>query len=132
MALVDTRRDKYFDMAKKRWREQGFDAGIEDILEEYRADKCRQIASNKVNVLTTFLMNLYDCNNIQLQKDITKLIIIQPAIDDFPPDEKRKLLRVLWSVIQSMYEDDWSEVLNEINLLAEWDRRNKDEDYPIR
>ena len=25
-------------MAKKRWREQGFDAGIEDILEKYRAD----------------------------------------------------------------------------------------------
>ena len=64
-------------------------------------------------------MNLYDCNNIQLQKDITKLIIIQPFIDDFPPDEKRKLLRILWSVIQSMYEDDWSEVLNEINFLAE-------------
>lgn len=63
---------------------------------------CRQIASNKVNVLTMFLMNLYDCNNIQLQKDITKLIIIQPFIDDFSPDEKRKLLRILWSVIQSM------------------------------
>lgn len=132
MALVDTRRNKYFDMAKKRWREQGFDAGIEDILEKYRAAMCRQIASNKVKVLTTFLMNLYDCNNIQLQKDITKLIIIQPFIDDFPPDEKRKLLRILWSVIQSMYEDDWSEVLNEINFLAEWDKRNKDEDYPIR
>lgn len=73
-----------------------------------------------------------NCNNIQLQKDITKLIIIQPFIDDFPPDEKRKLLRILWSVIQSMYEDDWSEVLNEINFLAEWDKRNKDEDYPIR
>ena len=56
MALVDTRRNKYFDMAKKRWREQGFDAGIEDILEKYRAAMCRQIASNKVNVLTTFLM----------------------------------------------------------------------------
>ncbi len=39
MALVDTRRNKYFDMAKKRWREQGFDAGIEDILEKYRAVK---------------------------------------------------------------------------------------------
>jgi|GEM_PF-4571360 hypothetical protein len=24
------------------------------------------------------------------------------------------------------------EVLNEINFLAEWDKRNKDEDYPIR
>lgn len=34
----------------------------------------------KVNVLTTFLMNLYDCNNIQLQKDITKLIIMSDEI----------------------------------------------------
>lgn len=32
MALVDTRRNKYFDMAKKRWREQGFDAGIKIFL----------------------------------------------------------------------------------------------------
>ena len=52
-----------------------------------------------------------------LQLDITKLIVLQPK-REFPAKDKRKLLQILWSTIQMLYADDWSEVLNEVNRLG--------------
>lgn len=131
MALIDRARDVYFDRARERWKQKGFDADITDILEDYRAETNKKIKRDKVNVLSTFLISLYDYDHDSLQLDITKLIVLSPS-SEFPAKDKRKLLQIFWSIIQMLYTDDWSEVLNEINFLAEWDKRNKDEDYPIR
>lgn len=131
MALIDKARDVYFDRARERWKQKGFDADITDILEDYRAETNKKIKRDKVNVLSTFLISLYDYDHDSLQLDITKLIVLSPS-SEFSAKDKRKLLQILWSTIQMLYADDWSEVLNEINFLAEWDKRNKDEDYPIR
>lgn len=130
MALIDRARDIYFDRAKERWKQKGFDADITDILEDYRAEINKKIKRDKVNVLSTFLINLYDYDHDSLQLDITKLIVLRPR-SEFLAKDKRKLLQILWSNIEMLYEDDWSEVLNEVNRLGEWARSNPEE-FPIK
>lgn len=130
MALIDRTRDIYFDRAKERWKQKGFDADITDILEDYRAETNKKIKRDKVNVLSTFLISLYDYDHDSLQLDITKLIVLSPS-SKFPAKDKRKLLQILWSTIQMLYADDWSEVLNEVNRLGEWARANPEE-FPVK
>ena len=130
MALIDRASDVYFDRARERWKQEGFDADITDILEDYRAEINRKIKRDKVNVLSSFLINLYDYDHDSLQLDITKLIVLQPK-REFSAKDKRKLLQILWSTIQMLYEDDWSEVLNEVNRLGEWARVNPEE-FPVK
>lgn len=131
MGLVDRACDRFFDMARERWREQGFDASIIDILDKYREETNKVIRRNKVSVITTFLIQLYGYNHIELQKDITKIILLEPS-DAFDPKDRKKLLTILWYTIQNLYEDDWADVLNEVNRLAEWNKANKEEDFPIK
>ena len=126
MALIDRARDVYFDRARERWKQKGFDADITDILEDYRAETNKKIKREKVNVLSTFLISLYDYDHDSLQLDITKLIVLSPS-SEFQAKDKRKLLQILWSTIQMLYDDDWSEVLNEVNRLGEWARANPEE-----
>ena len=135
MALIDRARDVYFDRARERWKQKGFDADITDILEDYRAETNKKIKRDKVNVLSTFLISLYDYDHDSLQLDITKLIVLRIkesyykslAGNSLLGQDKRKLLQILWSTIQMLYADDWSEVLNEVNRLGEWARANPEE-----
>lgn len=130
MGLVDRACDRFFDMARERWRKQGFDASIIDILDKYREETNKVIRRNKVSVITTFLIQLYGYNHVELQKDITKIILLEPS-DAFDPKDRKKLLTILWYTVQNLYEDDWADVLNEVNRLAEWNKANKEEDFPI-
>ena len=98
------------------------------MREEIKTNK--KIARNRENVLITFLISLYDYDHASLQLDITKLIVLQPK-REFPAKDKRKLLQILWSTIQMLYADDWSEVLNEVNRLGEWARANPEE-FPVK
>ena len=43
MALIDRARNVYFDRARERWKQKGFDADITDILEDYRAETNKKI-----------------------------------------------------------------------------------------
>ena len=131
MGLVDASQHRYFDMAKERWMLQGFDADITDILDECRGSIRGKVSRDKVNILTSFLIRLYDYNHIELQKDVTKLILSEPT-QEYSMKDKRKLLGILWSTIQNLSGDDLSLVLNEINRLAEWNKANKEEDFPIK
>ena len=77
--------------------------------------------------------SLYDYDYDSLQLDITKLIVLSPS-SEFPAKDKRKLLQILWSTIQMLYADDWSEVLNdanEVNRLGEWAMANPEE-FPVK
>ena len=130
MGLVDRACDRFFDMARERWRKQGFDACIIDILDKYREETNKVIKRNKVSVITTFLIQLYGYNHVELQKDITKIILLEPS-DSFEPKDRKKLLTIIWYTIQNLYEDDWADVLNEENRLAEWNKVNNEEDFPI-
>lgn len=130
MALIDRARDVYFDRAKERWKQEGFYADITDILDDYREETNKKIARNRENVLITFLISLYDYDHDSLQLDITKLIVLSPS-SEFQAKDKRKLLQILWSTIQMLYADDWSEVLNEVNRLGEWARANPEE-FPVK
>ena len=130
MGLVDRACDRFFDMARERWRKQGFDACIIDILDKYREETNKVIKRNKVSVITTFLIQLYGYNHVELQKDITKIILLEPS-DSFEPKDRKKLLTIIWYTIQNLYEDDWADVLNEVNRLAEWNKVNNEEDFPI-
>ena len=49
MGLVDRACDRFFDMARERWRKQGFDVCIIDILDKYREETNKVIKRNKVN-----------------------------------------------------------------------------------
>lgn len=117
MGLVDRACDSFFDMARERWREQGFNADIVDILDKYREETNKVIKRNKVSVITTFLIQLYGYNHIELQNDITKIILLEPS-DSFEPKDRKKLLTIIWYTIQNLYEDDWADALNEVNRLA--------------
>ena len=130
MALIDASRSHFFELAKERWQAQGFDANITDILEKYKQIEHDRFVRDRVNTLMTFLINLYDYDHDSLQLDITKLIVLRPK-REFPAKDKRKLLQILWSNIEMLYEDDWSEVLNEINRLGEWARANPEE-FPVK
>ena len=130
MALIDRARDVYFDRARERWKQKGFDSDITDIIEKYRKVEHDRFVRDRVNVLVTFLINLYDYDHEALQLDITKLIVLSPS-SEFPAKDKRKLLQILWSAIQMLYADDWSEVLNEVNRLGEWARANPEE-FPVK
>lgn len=130
MGLVDRACDRFFDMTRERWRKQGFDACIIDILDKYREETNKVIKRNKVSVITTFLIQLYGYNHVELQKDITKIILLEPS-DSFEPKDRKKLLTIIWYTIQNLYEDDWADVLNEVNRLAEWNKANNEEDFPI-
>lgn len=130
MALIDVSRNHFFELAKERWQAQGFDADITDILEKYKQIEHNKFVRDRVNTLMTFLINLYDYDHDSLQLDITKLIVLRPK-REFPAKDKRKLLQILWSNIEMLYEDDWSEVLNEINRLGEWARANPEE-FPVK
>ena len=130
MALIDASRNHFFELAKERWQAQGFDADITDILEKYKQIEHNKFVRDRVNILMTFLINLYDYDHDSLQLDITKLIVLRPR-NEFPAKDKRKLLQILWSNIEMLYEDDWSEVLNEVNRLGEWARSNPEE-FPVK
>lgn len=130
MGLVDRACDRFFDMTRERWRKQGFDACIIDILDKYREETNKVIKRNKVSVITTFLIQLYGYNHVELQKDITKIILLEPS-DSFEPKDRKKLLTIIWYTIQNLYEDDWADVLNEVNRLAELNKANNEEDFPI-
>lgn len=121
----------FFDMARERWREQGFNADIVDILDKYREETNKVIKRNKVSVITTFLIQLYGYNHIELQNDITKIILLEPS-DSFEPKDRKKLLTIIWYTIQNLYEDDWADALNEVNRLAEWNKANNEEDFLIK
>ena len=131
MGLVDRACDSFFDMARERWREQGFNADIVDILDKYREETNKEIKRNKVSVITTFLIQLYGYNHIELQNDITKIILLEPS-DSFEPKDRKKLLTIIWYTIQNLYEDDWADALNEVNRLAEWNKANNEEDFLIK
>lgn len=131
MGLVDRACDGFFDMARERWREQGFNADIVDILDKYREETNKVIKRNKVSVITTFLIQLYGYNHIELQNDITKIILLEPS-DSFEPKDRKKLLTIIWYTIQNLYEDDWADALNEVNRLAEWNKANNEEDFLIK
>ena len=131
MGLVDRACDSFFDMARERWREQGFNADIVDILDKYREETNKVIKRNKVSVITTFLIQLYGYNHIELQNDITKIILLEP-LDSFEPKDRKKLLTIIWYTIQNLYEDDWADALNEVNRLAEWNKANNEEDFLIK
>lgn len=118
-------------MARERWREQGFNADIVDILDKYREKTNKVIKRNKVSVITTFLIQLYGYNHIELQNDITKIILLEPS-DSFEPKDRKKLLTIIWYTIQNLYEDDWADALNEVNRLAEWNKANNEEDFLIK
>lgn len=130
MAIIDASRNHFFELAKERWQVQGFDADITDILEKYKQIEHDRFVRDRVNTLMTFLINLYDYDHDSLQLDITKLIVLRPK-REFSAKDKRKLLQILWSNIEMLYEDDWSEVLNEVNRLGEWARSNPEE-FPIK
>ena len=51
MALIDRARDVYFDRARERWKQKGFDADITDILEDYRAE------TNKKGQCSIYIFN---------------------------------------------------------------------------
>ena len=131
MGLVDRACDSFFDMARERWREQGFNADIVDILDKYREETNKVIKRNKVSVITTFLIQLYGYNHIELQNDITKIILLEPS-DSFEPKDRKKLLTIIWYTIQNLYEDDWADALNEVNRRAEWNKANNEEDFLIK
>lgn len=131
MGLVDASQNRYFNMAKERWMSQGFDANITDILNECRGSIRDKVSRDKVNILTSFLIQLYDYNHIELQKDVTKLILLEPT-QEYSMKDKRKLLGILWSTIQRLSGDDLSSILTEINRLAEWNKANNEEDFPIK
>lgn len=131
MGLVDRACDSFFDMARERWREQGFNADIVDILDKYREETNKVIKRNKVSVITTFLIQLYGYNHIELQNDITKIILLEPS-DSFEPKDRKKLLTIIWYTIQNLYEDDWADALNEVNRPAEWNKANNEEDFLIK
>ena len=131
MGLVDRACDRFFEMAQERWREQGFNADIVDILDKYREETNKVIKRNKVSVITTFLIQLYGYNHIELQNDITKIILLEPS-DSFEPKDRKKLLTIIWYTIQNLYEDDWADALNEVNRLAEWNKANNEEDFLIK
>jgi hypothetical protein len=131
MGLVDRACDSFFDMARERWREQGFNADIVDILDKYREETNKVIKRNKVSVITTFLIQLYGYNHIELQNDITKIILLEPS-DSFELKDRKKLLTIIWYTIQNLYEDDWADALNEVNRLAEWNKANNEEDFLIK
>lgn len=75
MALIDRARDVYFDRARERWKHKGFDTDITDILEDYRAENNKKIKRDNVNVLSTFLISLYDYDHDSLQLDITNPLV---------------------------------------------------------
>ena len=103
------------------------------VAKYYRAETNKKIKRDKVNVLSTFLISLYDYDHDSLQLDIIKLIVLSPS-SEFPAKDKRKLLQILWSTIQMLYADDWSEVLNdanEVNRLGEWAMANPEE-FPVK
>lgn len=130
MALFDASRDYYFEQAKQRWMEKGFGADILDILDDCRKNENKRLSRFKVNLISSFLMRLYDYDHETLQLDVTKLLTLDPQ-REFPVREKRKLLQVLWATIQIFYVDDWAEILNEVNRLAEWNR-SIPEELPIK
>lgn len=94
MALIDRARDVYFDRARERWKQKGFDADITDILEDYRAETNKKIKREKVNVLSTFLISLYDYDHDSLQLDITKLIVLSPS-SEFPAKDKVRIIFIV-------------------------------------
>lgn len=67
MGLIDRARDIYFDRARERWKQEGFDADITDILDDYREETNKKIARDRENVLITFLISLYDYDHASLQ-----------------------------------------------------------------
>lgn len=130
MGLVDRTCDRFFEIARERWRGKGFNADIVDILDKYCEETNKVIKRNKVSVITTFLIQLYGYNHIEFQKDITKIILLEPS-NAFGLKDRKKLLTIIWYTIQNLYEDDWVDVLNEVNRQAEWNKANNEEDFSI-
>ena len=102
MGLVDRACDRFFEIARERWRGQGFNADLVDILDKYCEETNKVIKRNKVSVITTFLIQLYGYNHIELQKDITKIILLEPS-DAFGLKDRKKLLTIIWYTIQNLY-----------------------------
>lgn len=133
MGLIDLAGTQFFDKVKERLRTD-INADISDIIEEvrrYNADNRNKI---RRNIISTWFLSLYDYDAEALHRDITKLVVLEPT-DDIPKADKRKLLKALWQSTQGlMGGNDYVILLNEINRIAEHNRRypeTEEDDLPI-
>lgn len=82
MGLIDLAGTQFFDKVKERLQTD-INADISDIIEDarrYNADNRNKI---KRNIISTWFLSLYDYDAEALHRDITKLVVLEPA-DDIP------------------------------------------------
>lgn len=91
MALIDRARDVYFDRARERWKQKGFDADITDILEDYRAETNKKIKREKNTECNVFAIGEFTIGNLPTAKvkEIMKQLLSDGYYDfsdcDFQP-----------------------------------------------
>ena len=97
---------------------------IKDIL-DYDASRYRNF---KRDLLSHFLLILFDFDYKACNLAITKCIVLNPNDYKVTPSERSKLVACLWFVITQTYDDDdYSEILDNIAKRALSD----DEDLPF-
>lgn len=114
----------YLEQAHRRWMVDIND-DCTDIMAEMGKAQRREVEKEKRNVLATLFLSIYDFKSEELQRDLTKLIMLDLAeVDNIPMEERRKLLRVLWESAKILMGDgNYSALLNEIERIVSFNRK---------
>lgn len=128
MTLVDVAKD-YSDKIRKRIREQGVDASLRDIEDELRELIRKDNSRIRCRIIKIQVLSLYEQDAEALEKDITKLIVLEPAIPKIAKEHKRELLRVLWASAKNSLSDlECDSVVQDIQHMAELNRKYAKDD----
>lgn len=123
MVKIDAAKD-YSDKIRKRIRAQGVDASLRDIEDELRELLRKDNSRIRSRLIKTQLLNLYQQDAEALEKDLTKLIVLEPVIPKIAKEHKRELLRVLWAFVKSSLGDlECDSVVQDIQHMAELNRK---------
>lgn len=128
MEFVDVAK-VFTNKVRKRIREQGMDADFRDIENEIREQHRKDNSRIRCRLIKTQLLGLYEQDAEALQKDLTKLIMLEPATPQISRVYQRELLMVLWSSAKSSLSDlECDSVVQEIQHMVELNRKYAKED----
>ena len=113
--------------AHARWRED-INADVMDILIEMKESERQLVMREKQNAILTWMLSLYRYDSERLQRDITKIMVLKSS-KEASPDERKKLLQVLWDSVQILLpEMDYTSLFNDIERMASFHRRYPEDD----
>lgn len=123
LALIDVMTNRHLDDARERMRKD-IDADLSDIAKAINLEKIGAEKQCRENILCKwFIDGLFSSDYHLAKRALVKCITLNPC-RQITPEEAQKSLPVLWSSCQSLFGNDFSFLMDEIDRYLETEKTN--------